>query len=224
MIAVVTGGVKGLGRSFTEYLLSLGYKVYAFYNSSEDDAKKLEEQYKNLTCIKCNIKNENEIIDAFYEIDEIDLLINNAATSNDSYFFEKTKEEFMDTLETNVVGTFLVSKIAFNRINKGTIINISSNNAIDNYNPISMDYDISKAGINLMTKELAMLKSNIKVFSICPGWINTDSIKEMNQDYLKKEMERSNQEKLIEPDELAKLIIDNIDNYESGSIIEIKEV
>ena len=52
MIAVVTGGCKGLGENFTKYLLSLGYKVYAIYNKSVDNAYIMENEYENLRCIK----------------------------------------------------------------------------------------------------------------------------------------------------------------------------
>lgn len=107
---------------------------------------------------------------------------------------------------------------------KGIIINISSNNAIDNYSPLSMDYDASKAGVNMLTKDFARIMNNQKIISICPGWIKTDSIKEMNQDYLDKEMKSVGQNKLIDPNELAKYVVDKMDDFENGDIIEIKEL
>ena len=55
MIAVVTGGCKGLGENFTKYLLSLGYKVYAIYNKSVDNAYIMENEYDNLRCIKLSL-------------------------------------------------------------------------------------------------------------------------------------------------------------------------
>ena len=83
MIAVVTGGCKGLGENFTKYLLSLGYKVYAIYNKSVDNAYIMENEYDNLRCIKCDIRKENEVDSTFFNIDDIDILINNAAISKD---------------------------------------------------------------------------------------------------------------------------------------------
>lgn len=225
MIAVVTGGCSGLGRCFTEYLVSIGYKVYALYNSSVDNALEMEEKYENVRCVKCDIRKEDEVEKVFFNIDNIDLLINNAAICIDNSYVDKTKKEFMAVLETNVVGTFLAIKNAIDKLNKnGIIINISSNNALGNYSPLSMDYDASKAGINMLTKDFSLVLDDKKIVSICPGWIKTNAVMEMNQDYLKEEMAKVNQSKLIEPNELAKYIVDKIEDFNNGEIIEIKEL
>ena len=230
MKALVTGGCRGLGKTFTEELIKRGYSVYAVYNKSVDGALELEDEYTDkIKCIKCDIKNEEDVSKLFFNIDNIDLVINNAAISKDNNFIEKTKKEFMSVLETNLVGNFLVTKEAIGKLNKdGIIINISSNNALTNYNPISMDYDASKVGVNILTKDfqiiLDSLNKNQKIISICPGWINTDSIKEMNPLFLKEELKKSNQESLLEPNDLVNKILDNKNNYKKGDIIEIKEV
>lgn len=225
MIAVVTGGCSGLGKHFTEYLLTIGYKVYALYNSSVDEALELESAYDNVRCIKCDIRKEEEIEKVLFNIDNIDLLINNAGIAKDNEYINKSKKEFMSVLETNVVGTFLVIKYAMNKLNnKGIIINISSNNAIDNYSALSMDYDASKAGVNMLTKDFATIMGDKKIISICPGWINTDAIQEMNQEYLELEMKKVKQNKLIEPEELVKYVIDKMSSFNNGEIIEIKEL
>lgn len=224
MIAVVTGGCKGLGESFTKYLLSQGYKVYALYNKSVDNAYIMENEYENLRCIKCDIRKESEVDNTFFNIDDIDILINNAAISKDADIFEKTGKDFLSVLETNVVGTFLVTKYALPKMSeKGVIINISSNNSLDNYNPICIDYDASKAGVNMLTKDFAIVTDR-KVVAYAPGWIRTEEIMNMNQDFLKVEMEKVNQEKLIDPDELVSYIINDVNTRESGEIVEVKNL
>lgn len=87
-----------------------------------------------------------EIIKYFHHID---VLVNNAGISMDNNFTMKDSEEFKEVLNTNLVGTFLVSKYVAKEMlddKKGTIINISSNNAIGANYEESMDYDASKAG------------------------------------------------------------------------------
>lgn len=225
MKAVVTGGCSGLGKCFTEILVKRGYKVYALYNSSVDSALELESTYDNVRCIKCDIRKEEEVESVFFNLDEIDLLINNAGIAKDNSYQDKTKKEFMSVLETNVVGTFLVIKNAIDKLNKkGIIINISSNNAIDNYSPLSMDYDVSKVGVNMLTKDFALTMDDKRIVSICPGWIETETVKEMNQEYLINEMKKVKQSKLIDPKLLAEHIIDEAKNYKNGEIIEIKEL
>ncbi len=225
MNAIVTGGCSGLGKCFTEELLKKGYKVYALYNNSVDSALELENTYDNIRCIKCDIRKEEEIEQVFFNLDDIDLLINNAAISKDNSYLDKTKKEFMTVLETNLVGTFLVIKNAIGKLNKnGIIVNISSNNALDNYSPLSMDYDASKAGVNMLTKDFALVMKDKRIVSICPGWIRTEAVKCMNQDYLKSEMIKVNQKKIIDPYDLAKHIIEQVKDYKNGEIVEIKEL
>lgn len=229
MKAVITGGCSGLGLAFSKFLIARGYFVFALYNTSVDNALKLENEFENIKCIKCDITNEEEIKNVIDSIDEIDLLINNAGIAIDNDYQNKSKQEFMKVIETNLGGTFLVTKYALSKLNsKGIIINISSNNAIDNYNPISMDYDASKAGINMLTKNFSLiledLNKNNKIIAVCPGWILTDSVKEMNPLFLEQEMKKNNQNKIIIPNELVEYIINHLEDYQNGEIVIIKEV
>ena len=224
MKAVVTGGCSGLGEVLTRELLKRGYYVYALYNKSLDSAYAMEQELDNLRCIKCDIKDEKNVDTVFFNIDDIDLIINNASIAIDNNYEDKSAKEFLKVLETNVVGTFNVIKYGNHKLTKdGAIINISSDNAIDNYNPISMDYDASKAGVNMLTKDFSLCLEN-KVVSICPGWIATPSVLNMNQDFLKEELKRNKQKELINPEKLVNKILDEYKDYESGSIKVIKEV
>ncbi len=229
MIAVVTGGCRGLGYSFTKYLNSIGYEVYALYNNSIDMALELESTFDNVRAVKCDIRNEANVSDVFFNIDKIDLLINNAAIAKDNTYLDKTKKEFMSVLETNVVGTFLVIKYALSKMKReGVILNISSNNALGANSVLAMDYDVSKAGVNMLTLDFKEVVESdyptLRVVSICPGWINTDSVKEMNQEYLALELKKSEQKEILDPDLLVKKIIDDMGTYKNGDIIEIRDI
>lgn len=229
MKVVITGGCSGLGLEFTKYMASLGHTVYALYNRSVDNALMLEQDFDNVRSIKCDIRNEEEVDKVLFNIGDIDIIINNAGIAKDNYYKEKSKKEFMSVLETNVVGTFLVTKHALDKINKkGIIINISSNNSLTAYTSLSMDYDASKSGINMLTKDFALVieeeKKDIKIISIAPGWIDTDEVKEMNPVYLREEISRTGQKDLLKKEMLVKYIIENINNYKNGEVIEIKNL
>ena len=97
----------------------------------------------------------NDVISKF---GKIDVLINNAGIAIDTVFEDKTKDNFMKTLEVNLVGTFLVSKYVSKYMLKeqtGSIINVSSTNGIDSYYVESLDYDASKSGVISLTHNLA---------------------------------------------------------------------
>ena len=191
-VVLVTGSAKGIGKELIIEYSKLGYDVIINYNKSKDEALKLEryikDNYNNkVLTIKCDITNENEILNMKKEIinkfNKIDILINNAALAIDNYIVEKTKEEFMKVIETNVVGTFLVSKYFSDIVNE-TICNVSSTDALDTYSEISTDYCASKAGVNSLTKTFSLAYKNLKIIAVMPSWTNTESIKEMNPIYL----------------------------------------
>lgn len=118
-VALITGGASGLGREISTALAEEECNLIIIYNTSSKKAEKLklelENKYKiKITTIKCDISNEKEINEMIEIINNkyshIDYLINNAAICIDSLFEDKTKENFMKTIEVNTVGTFLISK------------------------------------------------------------------------------------------------------------------
>ena len=228
-VAIVTGSSKGIGKELIKELAKKKYDVVITYNTNKKKAYELKnyiiDTYNvNVLVIKCDITNEKEIIsmrDIILEkYNHIDILINNAAYAQDNYIDDKTKEEFMKILEVNVVGTFLVTKYLYKYMNNGVIVNVSSTDSIDTYSEISMDYSASKTAINSLTKTFALAFKNIKVIGVMPNWTNTESIQEMNPEYLKSELERIGQEKLENPKEVANNIINLIydKNIKSGDI------
>lgn len=225
---LVTGSSKGIGKELIIKFSKLGYNAIIVYNNSRKEALLLQEElgkkYNNeVLVIKCDITKEEDIIKlketVVNKFGQIDILINNAAYSSDNYIDEKTKEEFMKVLEVNVVGTFLVTKHLYKYV-KASIVNISSTDSVDTYSNISMDYSASKAAINSLTKTCALEFKNLKVIGAMPNWTNTESVREMNKDYLKEELKRIGQDKLEDPSEVAENIINLIfdKNIKSGEI------
>lgn len=220
---LVTGSGKGLGASLIKEFAKNNYNVIICYNTNKDDAFKLKSEITNVKVdvVKCDISKESDIINLFNNY-KFDILINNAALSLDNCYLEKTKNEFMKVLEVNIVGTFLMCKEAVKRGVKD-IINISSTDSIDTFSDLNIDYSVSKAGINIITKTIGNFNKDIRILGILPNWINTESIMEMDQDYLKSELKRINQEKLLDKDDVAKEIykIYKDKNIESGNLIRI---
>lgn len=222
---LITGSSKGLGASLIRKFAENNYNVIITYNTSVDDAYKLKEEIGKYNIeaniVKCDISNENDIIDLF-DTYKVDILINNAALSMDNDIMYKTKEEFMKVLEVNLVGTFLMCKEAIKNGVK-EIINISSTDSLSTYNSLNIDYSSSKAGINIVTKVIAEFFPNIRIFAVLPNWINTESVSEMNEDFLNEELKRIGQEKLLDKCEVANSIYElyKNENIKSGDLIKI---
>lgn len=227
---LVTGSSKGIGKCLIEEFAKNDYNVVINYNTSKEEAFKLKRDITSKYNVKClcikaditnNVETEEMINEIINKLGKLDVLINNAVISMDNYLIDKTKEEFMKVLEVNVVGTFLVSKVASHYVKE--IINVSSTDAIDTYNEVSIDYCSSKAAINSMTKSMALALPSIRILSVMPSWVNTETVKEMNQEFLKQELIRTHQKRLYEPNEIAKQILDVLSNknIKSGSIVRL---
>ncbi len=189
MNVLVTGSSRGLGKEIVKVFANNGIDVIINYNKSEKKALELQKELKpkvNVKVIKCDISNEEEVKKMFEDIDHLDYLINNAAIANDKDPLEKTAEEFNKIIHTNLTGTFLVTKYALEKMDSGSIVNISSTNAIDTNYPESIDYDASKAGVISLTHNFAKYLCDTRVNCICPDWIDTEMNQEMAADYRKK--------------------------------------
>lgn len=236
-IVLITGAGTGIGKAIAIAFAKNNYDVIIHYNNSYESALKVEQECKkygvNTLLVKADIKNEIEIKEMINKISnkfsKIDVLINNAGIAIDTLFSEKTKENFMKTLEINLVGTFLVSKYVSEIMLKnkyGRIINISSTNGIDKYFPMCLDYDASKAGIISLTHNLALqLKPYINVNCIAPGWIATENeLKDVDLEYIKSEEEKIFVGRIGKPEEVASLALflaSNEADYINNEVIKI---
>jgi len=228
---LVTGSSRGIGASLIEVLSKNKCSVIINYNNSLKEAlelkNKIEKYSSSVLLIKCDITNTFEVKKMVKLIKDkykkIDILINNAAISLDNDILHKTKEEFIKVLEVNVFGTFLVTKELFPYI-KELVVNISSTDAEDTYNELSIDYSASKAAVNSLTKTLSKAIPNLKVIGIMLPWVNTDSIKEADPNYIKEELKRTNQKYLLEPAVAAEKIVNIIkSNNKTGYTYRIGE-
>ena len=236
-VVLVTGASQGLGSSIIEKFASNNYNVILNYNSHEKEAfeikKNLENKYNiDCLCIKCDLSNEEDINNMYQKVkvkyEYIDVLINNAGIAIDTLFDDKTKDNFMKTLDINLVAPFLLSKLfgkdMFNN-KKGNIINISSTNGIDSYYEYSLDYDSSKAGLINLTHNLANHYSPyVRVNCVCPGWINTPMNKELDKEFIEKEEKKILLNRFAEVNEIANLIYflsSDEASYINDSIIKI---
>ena len=232
---LVTGSSRGLGKSTIIKFAENGYNVVINYNNSEKVAyelqKYIEDNFKvGVLTVKADVGNENDVKEMFNIIIDkfgsIDVVVNNAAIAIDTIIKKKTVDNFNKILNTNLIGTFLVSKYASKYMlekKQGNIINISSTNGIDTYYPYSMDYDASKAGIISLTKNLSKeLSPYIRVNCVCPGWITTDMNNSLDKEYMSKEITKINLKRFAEPKEIANVVYflaTDEASYVNGSVI-----
>jgi 3-oxoacyl-[acyl-carrier protein] reductase len=232
-VVIVTGSSKGIGAATIKYYANNNYSVVINYNHSLDDAQKLYDEVSKITdaiLVQADISKEEDVKKLMDEtikaFGRIDTLVNNAGIAIDTTLEDKTVENFRRIIDVNLIGTFLTCKHIGTYMKEqgtGSIINISSTNGLDSYYPYSMDYDASKAGVISLSHNFALLYApNVRVNTICPGWVNTEMNKELDDDYKKEECKHILLNRFAEPEEIAKTIYETDNNlYLNDSIIKV---
>jgi 3-oxoacyl-[acyl-carrier protein] reductase len=163
-VAVVIGGLKGIGRAISLDLVEKGFITYA--TSRE---KNVNNNVENLIPVQMNIMDEKQIRDVFKRIskkhDTVDVLVNNAGVGFFKAFEKYTAEEWETVFETNVLGVFHSTQNAFSLMEKkgGRIINISSI-ATKRSLPFNSVYAASKHAISGLGSVLAEEWYKYKIF------------------------------------------------------------
>lgn len=218
-VYIITGSYQGLGKVLSGDLESMGAKVIKIYHNNV-----VKDGYK------CDITNEDEVKELFkYALNtygEISGVVNCATLCIDNEYQDKSGEEFLKVVNTNLVGTYLIDKYSALNINNGVIVNIASTDGIDTYTSYSMDYSAAKAGVINLTYNFASTDKNNKYLCLAPVWIDTEEVLKMDPKYLKEEMSKHNQNNLLKKEDVSKKIINMLtdENYKSGSLIRLDDI
>lgn len=217
-IALITGGIKGIGKATALTLASKGANIVLNYrkNSNNDEiALKLQKEIESLgvqaLLAKGDISNEEDVKEIFKLIKDhfgrLDILVNNAGITRDNLIIRTKTEDFNQVIDANLKGTFLCMKYASKIMIKqkyGRIISLSSVTGIIG-NPGQVNYAASKAGIIGMSKSLAkeLGSRHITVNVVAPGFVETDMTKKLDQEYLENMIHHIPLERLGKPEDIA---------------------
>lgn len=184
--ALITGATRGIGKQIAITLAKQGYNIVLNYRKEneelENTKKEIEEIGVQVLAVKGDVANfeecENFVKQVIERFGQIDVLVNNAGITKDMLLMRMKKEDFEQVIDTNLVGTFNVTKNVVPYMMKarsGRIINISSVVGISG-NAGQTNYSASKAGIIGFTKSLAkeIASRNILVNAVAPGFIETN--------------------------------------------------
>lgn len=236
-VALVTGSQRGIGRATIIEFAKKGYDVVIDYIEEEERAFELKdfvEKEYGITAlpIYADVRKEEDIDAMVQKIIEtfgrIDVLVNNAGIAIDKEFEDRNLEDWHDTIQTNLIGSFLVARRVGQEMLKkqyGKIVNIASTNGINAFFPTSIDYDASKAGIINLTHNLALQYAPfINVNAVAPGWVNTEMNKDLPEDLVQEETEKIYLKRFAEPEEIAKVVCflaSDDAHYINGEIIKV---
>ena len=219
MVVLVTGSSRGIGAATIKEFAKNGYDVVINYNNSLQSALVLQDEIKEYNVksliLKCDISNEEdvkEMVDTIMEeFGSIDVLVNNAGIAIDTTFEDKTVSNFRRTLDVNLIGPFVLSRLVGDimyKKKKGSIINVSSTNGIDTTYPESVDYDASKAALISLTHNFAReFAPFIQVNCVCPGWVKTAMNKDLSIEQINEERKKILLGRFAEVEEISKVVV-----------------
>ena len=234
-IVLITGGAGGIGSATAKKFAKQGYDIAINYYSSDDKAIELKnsilsEYQVKAEIYKADVSDESQVSDMADRIKndfgKVDVLVNNAGIVYDRDFEDITIEQFKKTLSVNVIGAFIVAReIRKIMPDGGAIVNVSSTNGTKTISPECLDYNISKIGLQSLTRDLAFqFRPNIRVNAVAIGWADTDMNKDLPGDYIRTELEKIYLGRFAKPEEIANAIYflaSDEASYVNGSILTI---
>ena len=218
-VALVTGGMGGLGEAVCIKLAALGYTVVTTYspgNKKVDDwLASTKEMGFDFKAYPCNVADYDSaqtcvaIIEK--EVGPVDVLVNNAGITRDMTFKRMDKPNWDAVMATNLDSVFNMTKpVCDGMVERGwgRIINISSVNGQKGAFG-QTNYSAAKAGMHGFTKALALevARKNVTVNTISPGYIGTKMVMAIPEDVLDmKIIPQIPMARLGKPEEVAGLV------------------
>lgn len=186
---IVTGSTRGIGEAIARRFAKEGTAVVITGRATADGravAESIRDDGGTAVFVAADMRSPDDIAALFRatvdEFGSLDVLVNNAAVQTETGADEATLDEWDRVLETDFRAYWLCAKHASEQMERGSIINISSNHAFTTM-PAHFPYNAVKAGINGMTRAMALdFGPDIRVNTINPGWVAVERTTETMTD------------------------------------------
>lgn len=224
-VALVTGGVRGIGRAIGDRLAARGVTVAAGYSRGTEAAEKFCADHPGATVHQGNIGDRadcerviQEVLDAH---GRLDILVNNAGITADKTVRRMSPDDWDRVIQVNLSGAFyLIRAVLQHMLDRGSgrIINISSIIG-ESGNIGQANYAAAKAGLFGLTMSLAQetARKGITVNSVAPGYVATEMVAAVPKEALDKVIGKIPVGRLGEADEIAR-VVEFLADADSGFI------
>ncbi len=213
-VAIVTGGSSGIGKAIVEKYVEEGAEVVVA-DIDEDKGKKVAEElgcgFK--ICDVSSWDNVKKVVDeTAEEYGRLDIIVNNAGIGAISTIEEMSIDEWKKILEVDLDGVMHGTKAAvpYLKESEGCVINIASIYGLTG-DVGATAYNAAKGGVVNFTRSVAddLAQANVRVNSICPGFVDTPMIKEAMEDeaFRKHVMNMTPMKRIAQPEEIADVAV-----------------
>ncbi len=215
-VALVTGGIRGIGLAICERLMNRGVRVAAGYSSDREAAQQFADKYADygVSIHQGNIGSNEDCVRTIGEVldrhGQLDILVNNAGITVDKTVRKMTPEEWDHVIHVNLSGAFYLSKAILQHMldrGYGRIINISS--VIGSAGGFGQaNYASAKSGLFGLTMSLALETAlkGLTVNAVTPGYITTEMTAAVPPNVMEKLVARIPVGRLGEPNEVARVV------------------
>lgn len=233
---IISGATRGIGRSIALDLAEQGSNISFNYLMNNKKAEELERIVRNYGVKVKSFQVDIRDYDAVKEwvgttcelFGGIDIVINNAGVIKDKALAFMVPDDWREVINTNLDGTFNLTRaciIEFIKKRRGIIVNISSVSGITGIAG-QTNYSASKSGVIGFTKSLAreVAPYNIRVNSVAPGFIETDMLNGLKEEYKNQLLKRIPLNRFGRPEEVARVVrflVSDESDYITGQTIVI---
>jgi acetoacetyl-CoA reductase len=214
-VAVVTGGTRGIGRAIAVALKDAGFTVASNYAGNVEAAMEFTRQ-TGISSFRFDVADFKSCEEGIKQIEAklggpVDILVNNAGITRDAVLHRMTPEQWGAVIATNLTSCFNMCRLVIDGMrarNFGRIVNIGSiNGQAGQYGQVN--YAAAKSGIHGFTKALAQegAGKGVTVNAIAPGYIDTDMVRAVPEDVLKKIVARIPTGRLGMAEEIARGVL-----------------
>ncbi|MCU1649146.1 MAG: beta-ketoacyl-ACP reductase, partial [Pseudonocardia sp.] len=183
-VALVTGGIRGIGAAICARLATRGVTIAAGYSRDKEAADRFGEQYPGASThqgnIGCSEDCERVVREVLDQHGRLDILVNNAGITLDKTVRKMATDDWDRVIQVNLSGAFYLIRASLQHMldrGSGRIINISSIIG-ESGNIGQANYAAAKAGLFGLTMSLAKetARKGITVNSVAPGYIATEMV------------------------------------------------
>src|SRR5712675_2835162 len=213
-VAVVTGGIRGIGRAIAIALKNAGYNVAANYGHDDATGRQFSEE-TGIPVYKFDVADFAACVEGVKAVEAqlgpVEVLVNNAGITRDATMHRMSFEQWNAVIQTNLASCFNLSRAVIEGMRDrkfGRIVNIGSiNGQAGQYGQVN--YAAAKSGIHGFTKALGQegAKAGITVNAIAPGYIDTDMVSAVPAEVLAKIVARIPVGRLGQASEIARGVL-----------------
>ena len=217
-VALVTGGMGGIGTAICRRLAQSGLRVAAGcprgYPKRDEWLAAMRAEGFDIQAAEGNVDEFESCVDMISGVraglGEVDVLVNNAGITRDGLLRRMSAQDWMAVINTNLNSVFNVSRQVVESMGSrgwGRIVNISSVNALRGQFG-QTNYSAAKAGMHGFSKALAqeLVAKGVTVNTISPGYVATDMVKAMPPQVLEQVTREIPMGRLARPEEIAGLV------------------